>query len=407
MKKQDRGFPANLPRKSNKRRCVALANENTNGDFALIGFSNAQEIGEDGWTLIPYGEWPHSEGIQQFAQQQAEQIVSAFKSTWGRFKRAVIGLPVFKGHPDLKGLENQYPDKAEYGQIADMEARPEGLAIKQVLSSAGAALVDKGLRFISPHWLCNAIGERNGVTVYAPVKMKSVGLTNKPNIPNKSLVNTAQAAHSSMNKEALIKLLGLTPLANAAEVTDEQITAAITAALARPTAEALANEQTSVVTLTQRATKAEAELARVKADLETQATALANEKKAKIKDLISGAVRVGVIVEADRPVWEKRLERDFESESVALVNCNPAIKTKPTAEALRLAELDAKLRKKGDKGSLANDMDGDDMNISSLVNAEMNSAACAGIKNPSMRYNKAFENVVRKHPALFMEKAAS
>jgi hypothetical protein len=290
-------------------------------------------------------------------------------------------------------LENQYPDKAEYGQIADMEARPQGLAIKQILSEAGAALVRRGLRFISPHWLCNACGERNGIPVYEPVKMKSTGLTDKPNIPNKSLVNTAEAARTSMNKEKLIKLLGL-----ANEATDEQIEQAIAAALARPTAEALANEKSSAVTATQRAQSAETELAKVKADLLTQSTALANAKAGKITELLTGAVKAGIITEADRPVWQKRLDRDFEGESVALVNSNPAIKTKPTAEALRLAELDAKLKK---GASIGNEGDMPGESIGSLVNAEMATPACANIKNPGARYNAAFANVAKKYPKMF------
>lgn len=404
-KKQAGGCPAVLRSKKNGSRAVWLANESAGADFALIGFANACEMAEDGWTIIPYGEWPHSEGVQRFTQQSAEKIVGAFKSTWGAFKRAVIGLPVFKGHPDLTGLENQYPDKAEYGQVADMEARPEGLAVKQILSAGGAALVRSGLRFISPHWLANAVGKTaSGATIYEPVLMKSVGLTNRPNIPNKSLVNTAEKSMKPELWLALIQLLGLKPIANAAEVTGEQVNEAVTALAARPTPEALANEKTAVVTLTDRAQRAETELAKVKTDLTTAATALANEKKTKIDETLNGAVKAGVITEADRPVWAKRLDRDFEGESVALVNCNPAIKVKPTVEQLRLAAMDKKLKNK-DGTEIANE--GEDMNIGALVNAEMASPSCANIKSPTTKYNTAFANVARKHPALFTEKAAS
>ncbi len=379
---------------------ISLANEDaTLPDFELVGFCNAAEIGEDGWTLIPYGEWPHAEGIQKFGLDQAKAIVNSFKSTWGRFKRAVIGLPVYKGHPDLRGLENEYPDKTEYGQVADMEARPEGLAIKQILSAAGAALVEKGMRFISPHWLANEGGERNGIKVYLPASMKSVGLTNRPNIPNKSLVNSKSV--QTMKPElfaAIIALLQLKPLANATEVTDEQLTAAVTDLSKRPTPDSLttlANEKSTLLT---RATTAETDLAKAKEDLKTAQTALANAKTAKITELLDAAVRVGKIAIADKPVWQRRLELDFEAESKSLVNCVSLVKFTGTAEQMRLAALDEKLRK-GDGKMLPNEGADD---IQSLVNAEMATPACQAIKNAGARYNAAFANAARKRPDLFL-----
>ena len=58
-------------------------------------------------------------------KDQAEQIVTAFKSICGKLKRAMVGLPVYKGHPDVAGMEAKYPDKTEYGQVAEMEVRDE------------------------------------------------------------------------------------------------------------------------------------------------------------------------------------------------------------------------------------------------------------------------------------------
>jgi hypothetical protein len=393
-----------------------LANEG--GDYSLCGFSNAVELAADnGWTLIPYGEWPHAEGIQVFGQKQAEQIVQNFKSGWARFKRAVVGLPVFKGHPDLadtfkaeiarekdplrrqqltqkmQSFANAYPDKTEYGQVADMEVRDNGLAIRQVLSEAGAALVNAGLKFISPHWGAMPIGERDGKTLWAPRDIRSVGLTSFPNIPNKSLVNTAHAETSKpMNREKLIKLLGL-----ANEATDEQIEAAVAAALARPTAADLANEKTAAIAATNRAQTAEDELKRVKAERDTAAQALANAQEKAITDLLDSAVKGGKIAEAEKVLWKKRLERDFSGESVALAN-SQTLKTKPTAEQLRLAEMDRKI-----KQGLGNDNGegGDRPNILALVNAEMSAPCCNNIKNPTERYNKAFANVKARFPKLF------
>ena len=39
-------------------------------------------VDHEGWTVIPFGSWPHSRGLQIFGKAEAENIVSAFKSTW-------------------------------------------------------------------------------------------------------------------------------------------------------------------------------------------------------------------------------------------------------------------------------------------------------------------------------------
>jgi hypothetical protein len=393
--------------------------------FALLcGFSNAVEASADGWTVIPFGEWPHAEGIQIFGQQEATTIVENFKKGWSRFKRAVVGLPVFKGHPDIadtfrpeiaretnpgakqalirkmQSFANAYPDKKEYGQIADMEVRPEGLAIKQVLSAAGAALVNSGLKFISPHWGAMPVGERNGKILWAPRDIRSVGLTDLPNIPNKSLVNTAHAGTSkTMTPEQLLALIAILGLANDATV--EQITAAVTERNARPTAEALANEKAQTIAATQRATTAETALATVTTERNTAATALANVRSKAIDELLVAGVKGGKITEADKGIWKKRLEHDFEGESVALAN-SQAMKTTPTAEQKRLAAADARLKQNlGNEHTEGGGAGGAKPNISALVNAEMQSDGCKGIANTSARYNKAFANVKARHPDLF------
>lgn len=344
---------------------TALANEARFTGPAFIGLTN--EISApagDGWARIAYGEWPHAQGLQRFGKPQADEMVGYFKNTWNQLKRAVTGLPIFKGHPDLADvlreqraslandaqrrdfdrriieLERQYPDKKEYGTIADMEARDDGLWLKPVLSPGGAALVNEGRKFFSPHWLARTLGTEHGRTVYAPALFLSIGLTDRPNIAGTSLVN--QQPEPTMNKTLLLQLLaalGRTPLAN--EATDEQINAELTAALPvatalaqRPEATALANEQTARGT-------AETQLTETKGQLTAAQTALANEKsahaatvKARNEALVTGAVKAGRIQEAARAVWTGRLERDFATESVALANEQSGPKTTSRTEQL-------------------------------------------------------------------------
>lgn len=308
----------------------------------MTGLVNELAVDQaDGWALIPYGEWPHDQGLQRFGKAEAEEMVGYFKNPWNRIKRALVGMPIFKGHPDLPALANQYPDKTVYGQIFDMEARDAGLALRLVLSEEGAALVnEKGLTKFSPHWLAKTLGIEAGRTVFGPVFMKSIGLTDRPNIAVTSLVNSApggaaenQPQSHPMNKLiiALLAALGR-PLAN--EATETQISEALTAAvpvatalLQRPEATALANEQTARTT-------AESRLSELTTALANERTALANAIEAHANTLVNHAVVAGRITEADKPIWLGRLKRDFASESTALANCQPVVKTKAKTEQL-------------------------------------------------------------------------
>lgn len=333
----------------------------------MTGLSNElPEASGDGWVMIPYGEWPHERGLQRFQKEHAEEMVGYFKAVWNRIKRAIVGMPIFRGHPDLAAqlerelaresdpakraeiegmiarVKEQYPDDAVYGHILDMEARDTGLALRLVLSEDGAALVnEEGLTKFSPHWLSKTLGTDGKRTIYAPVYLKSIGLTARPNIAVTSLVNTApeRAAEtqpqnqSAMNKLiiALLAALGR-PLAN--EASETEITTALTAALPhaqalalRPEAAALANEQTA-------RTSAEAKITELTTALANEQTALANERtahaaavEAHATTLVNHAVATGRITEAEKPVWLGRLKRDFAAESTALANEQPKVKT--------------------------------------------------------------------------------
>lgn len=333
----------------------------------MTGLSNElPEASGDGWVMIPYGEWPHERGLQRFQREHAEEMVGYFKAVWNRIKRAIVGMPIFRGHPDLAAqLERElaresdpakraeiesmvarfkelYPDDAVYGHILDMEARDDGLALRLVLSEDGAALVnEEGLTKFSPHWLSKTLGTDGKRTIYAPVYLKSIGLTARPNIAVTSLVNTApeRAAEkppqneSAMNKLiiALLAALGR-PLAN--EASETEITNALTAALphaqalaSRPEPTALANEQTA-------RTSAEAKITELTTALANERTAVAAAIEAHATTLVDHAIAAGRITEAEKPVWLGRLKRDFTAESAALANEQPKVKTQARTQQL-------------------------------------------------------------------------
>lgn len=368
---------------------------------------------EHGWTVIPFGLWPHSAGYQRFGMREAENIVSAFKSVCGRLKRAIVGPPVYKGHPDNPAMANEFPDKTRYGLVADMEVRDGGLAIRHILSDAGAALVSKlGLDRISPNWFVEDTGERkNDRKVYAPTAIKSIGLTKKPNIPNLSLANERD---TEPMKDLLIKLLAL-----ANEATDEQIVAAVTALSKRPEPSELANARNDLAVANGKVGDLTAKLDSEKARADAGATALANERRGQIDGLLANSIREGKIPAADKDKWRKILEADLDSGRTVLANIKATVKVKSQVEGRTLADADRHAREQfangGDDGD-GNQGDGAALDgmanrgakIQKMVNAEMvalghHQGMTAAQKNTCR--NTAWGNVKKHMPSLFSDGA--
>jgi len=392
---------------------IALANAAAVSTY-IFGLPNSVDAvtDEHGWTVIPYGVWAHAAGYQRFGMKEAEAIVDAFKSGWGRLKRAIVGLPIFKGHPDNPDMANLYPDKTEYGQIADMEVRDTGLAVKQVLGAAGAALVANGRDRISPNWYVRDTGERkNDRPIFEPVAIKSVGLVSKPNIPNLSLVNSKE---TEPMKDALLALLKAIFPSLTNESADADFVAAVTELTKRPLPEALANAQNDAAT-------AKASLAAVTADRDQQkaradagAKALANEKAAKTKAALDGAIKAGKITAAERPTWETILANDYDAGLKILESVPKKVKTEPRADSKTLAEADRHARAAFANGQTGADdganpgSDGNMVNrgakIQEMVNKEMVALGHHPGMTPSQKNkirNQAWANVKREMPGLF------
>ena len=374
-------------------------------------------IDDRGFTVIPFGMWRHPQGWQRFGKEQAEAICNAFNSVVGQSKRVLVGLPIFQGHPAQPELASEFPDKTQYGQLSNMEVRPEGLALQMVLSNDGADLVRSGYKFPSPRWDAMPTGEKDGATVWDPFKMLSVGLVKRPNIPSASLIN-----HSTdlMNKKDLIALFGL-----AADSTDEAVTSAVAAAAKRPTTDSLSNAQTEATTAKAKVTELETSLTNAAKEKTDLATALANEQKAHRTALVNAAFKEGRITEADVPAWTRRLETSFADESKALSNIAPVVKVRGITESLaavitevnqRLQSMSPEQRAEWSKtGILANDDStdgaggGDDMSnvrkLCNLVDAEMKKPSYDGIKDPNARRSAAMRNVLTVHKHFTQMKA--
>ncbi len=157
--------------------------------------ANATESGmpfaiqqEDGF-FIPYGEYPHREGLQKLDRAAADEMVAAHNSALGRLKRLMgVTYPVYIGHPDLPGSKDA--DKRAYGWIETMVAENEGMRFRVKWSPAGRELIENGhFKFYSPMWWLRKAGN-----ALRPVALKSMGLTNDPNIPVPALANDAESA---------------------------------------------------------------------------------------------------------------------------------------------------------------------------------------------------------------------
>lgn len=356
-------------------RPIFLANEAVAEVIEFFG--NEWKADGDGWVcLAPYGDFPHAAGLQRFRKEDAEALVNEFQSLLSLPQR-VLGLPWYIGHPDHPAFKERYTDTKAYGRIKELQAREDGLFANVKWSPAGEELIrSEAFHGHSVNWGAKKVGG-----VYRPVRLKSVGFTNEPNVPVPP-VTLANEISDSM-KEQLLQLLGLP-----ADATDDQIVAAVTLAneakqsaekatadkaaaeAAKQTAEtALANEQTA---------KAAAE--RAKADAET---ALANERQARIGLLLDGAIRDGKITAADREKWAGELAANFDAKVTELANAKPVIKT------------EARTKNLGERKETSAAAD----KVVELVNERMTKT--------NEDWTVAWAAVKREHPALFEQMATA
>jgi hypothetical protein len=384
-------------------------------EVGIAGLTNAGSIDDSGWVIVPYGDSSHSgkEGriaagstrtqeqieaetsgvIQRFTREDAIGLVNDYKSTWARLKRAVVGLPVFKGHPDAVRFAKQFPDKTPSGTIADMEVRDEGLALRPVLTEQGAADVDAGWKFVSPYWLGRHVGDEGGRKIIAPFKLLSLGLVPRGNIPDLSLVNSEDpdSTDTTMNKH-LLKVLIALGLITEATATDTALansaTEALPGAVEKLQADKAAAEQ-AVTTLTAQKTALEGEkvaLANSAEQLTTRATSaettLKNFRAAAAKHRVGLALKAGKISAAEAAAQETALANaaDFD------------------VEAGKLEALPSKLRTEsqlGNLGASGKEQQGRTQQVVGLVNAHMDAHACD--------YDTAFAAVKAdpKHAAIF------
>jgi len=324
---------------------------------------------QDGWALIaPFGEHPKTRFvkkngtvqrehfIQVLDHQSADQLLSRENSLFRRIRRAVVGIPVYKGHPDLGDFSPETAaggaKKEIIGAIDKVRKTERGLEAHFVLTPAGADAVEReGCKYPSALWYVQPVGRRGGAVLARPFKLLSAGLTAHPNITGvESLANARHAEPTQEpppTKEPDMKLIAGWLLANGATFAnaDSPAESEVLAALqklhasAAGEAAALGNEN---FTLTGENADLKARLSNLQSNaaalesengaLKAQAAANRTGRAAAVVDL---AIARGKLAVSERPARLQALENaaDFEREAAALLDSAARFKTTGSAES--------------------------------------------------------------------------
>jgi hypothetical protein len=335
----------------------------------LTLLANEAALDQDGWALIaPFGEHPKTRfvkknGIMQrevFIQvldhQSADQLLARENSLFRRIRRAVVGIPVYKGHPDLGDYSPETAaggaKKEIIGTIDKVRKTERGLEAHFVLTPAGADAVEReGCKYPSALWYVQPAGRRGGAVLARPFKLLSAGLTAHPNISGvESLANARHAGPTQdppPTQEPDMKLIagwllanGAT-LANADSPAESEVLAALQKlhASAAGGAAALGNENFTL-------TSENADLKARLSNLQSNAAALENENGAlksqaavnrsrRAAAVVDLAIARGKLAVSERPARLLSLENsaDFEREAAVLLDSAARFKTASSAES--------------------------------------------------------------------------
>lgn len=326
-------------------RRIEFCNDAQDTDLTL---QNEFTIDNEGWALLaPFGDsrYTYQDGaktvevIQRITKDTAHRMVETWNSALSRVKRFFRGGPIYAGHPDRPGFEHLYPDKEIKGLFNELQVRDNGLYVKPLFNDSGAKLLEGSRKlYFSGRWPARQTGTHNGLPVYEPFAVTSIGLTPNPNLPTEMLnsksgdgspdggAGARGTTPNPMNERLKLiaaivaaKVLNLTN-----ESTDDQLVTELTSLHQRAaSAVSLSNEKS---TLTGTIAERDAEIARLKKELGDKSTVFANERTSLIDHLLGHAQGSGIITESDRKVWATRLDRDFANEFPAFKALKPTVK---------------------------------------------------------------------------------
>jgi len=284
-----------------------MSDEIQDGAIA-IALGNQVAIDDDGWALIaPFGEWPKTrvyreDGVikeQKFLQvldnESADALLAKENSFFRKLKRALVGIPVYKGHGDLndcdpKAIGNE-SQKIKLGVVDQVRKSARGIEAHFALDNDGAEAVAAGYKFPSSFWWVLPNGKRGDEILARPIKLISVALTSFPNISGveslanaRSITPAAEASRQQTEKDHMKSLvigwLAAKGIVLANDASDEKVLEAIQKhATEQGTAvAALGNEKT---TLSGKITALENDKAAETKRANEAVTALGNEQTAR------------------------------------------------------------------------------------------------------------------------------
>ena len=364
----------------------------------LIAFANEVPIGKDGWAQIaPLGDFlgmalisdgkggvRQEPAIQRVDKQGITQMVNDYNANRrGPVSRYLTAPAIYLGHPDVPALTSRYLDKTAKGVFANLACRDDGFYGEPILTEDGAKLISTHARLgLSGRWEADLIGEENGKKVFRPTRFISAGLSSKPNLPVQLVNESEQEAQTqTIMKNKILALCAKLKVTLANDATDQQIDAALAAVEQKAlAAAAFANEKT---TLESSLTAKDTEITQLKTQVTNATASFANERKARVGDLLDRAITDGRITAAERPDWERRIlvDTQFANESAAIAKLTAQVNTKSVT-----------LQRGDRKVEIANSTERREM-VSTLVKEAMES--------DKLTYDQAYTQVQRKFPQLF------
>jgi hypothetical protein len=328
------------------RKALLLANESAETAITLFlpNQLSPQQAGQDHWVqLSPFGDFGNMTGssrvIQRFTKEDAQHICDEFNSTLRRVTQP-LGMPFYIGHPDHPRFKGQpgHEDTRAYGRGKEMQVRHDascgscasfangasagpcqehGLFVKMHWNDDGARLIsNESFHGHSVNWAAVPAATENGVKVYRPVRVKSAGFTNEPNIPVRP-ASLANAASDSEEQPAQYpvppRLKLLAGFKEDEEVTMEQVLDALEKG--RPVDKA--NESDGV-----------------RAWLEQE---IANERRGRAEAVVESLVRAGRVLTRDRAASIEQLcnaGAQFETVAARMLTGHALVKTEAKSHGL-------------------------------------------------------------------------
>jgi hypothetical protein len=329
---------------------------NTIHQLSLLLANDAAMLDDDGWALIaPFGEHPKTrvvkkngklveeKFIQVLDEQSADQLLSHENSLFRRIRRAVVGIPVYKGHPDLREHSPETVGVAGksniIGAIDKVRKTERGIEAHFVLTPAGAEAVEReGHKYPSALWLVQPIAQRGDAMLARPFKLLSAGLTSHPNISGVESLANARGAETQQTEPDMKLIAGWliargAALANAESPTESQVLEALQKLDA-----AKAGEVTSLGNEKSQAAGKIIALENQIAEMETRLTALKSERTGHASVVVDLAIARGKLSIAERANRVQALSNaeDFEASTTALLGSATIYRTPANSEGRKI-----------------------------------------------------------------------